>query len=184
MVAERWVKAPVPSAHFRLLSGTRFPARRDSPAIGTMGMSAGKDVTMVCPESVVRSVLVGLLVARPCRPIPMQLMPQVATCLGLTANIVGTQGDDTIYGTDGSDVIAGRGGNDTIHGLVGNDVVCRGDGNDNLPGGARIDYCGGGPGRCTMSDQARGAPDRTRSSVGNGFESRMTFVRAIPQRNL
>ncbi|MBI5566980.1 MAG: ExeM/NucH family extracellular endonuclease, partial [Chloroflexi bacterium] len=58
-----------------------------------------------------------------------------ATCNGLPATIVGTPGDDVLYGTNGADVIAGLGGNDTIYGGNDDDVICGYAGNDTLIGG-------------------------------------------------
>src|SRR3990172_6440770 len=55
-------------------------------------------------------------------------------CVGQTATIVGTDGDDVIVGTDGNDVIAGLGGNDIISGGKGDDLICGGVGNDTLYG--------------------------------------------------
>ena len=60
----------------------------------------------------------------------------VASCAGLTATIVGTEGNDVIRGTEGNDVIVGLGGNDVITGLGGADTICGGDGNDSIDGGA------------------------------------------------
>ncbi len=48
--------------------------------------------------------------------------------IDLTIN--GTEGNDTLLGTDGPDVINGFGGNDTIEGKGGDDVLNGGDGND------------------------------------------------------
>ncbi len=48
--------------------------------------------------------------------------------------IVGTSGDDVIYGTDGPDVIRGMGGNDIIYGQEGNDIICGEGGNDTIYG--------------------------------------------------
>jgi len=62
-----------------------------------------------------------------------------AECDGLTATIVGTDGDDVLEGTAGDDVIHGLGGNDTIRGLGGNDRICGGEGSDLLFGGAGDD---------------------------------------------
>lgn len=68
--------------------------------------------------------------------------------------IVGTAGNDIpLVGTPGNDVIFGLGGHDEIRGLGGNDVLCGGegrdwlqggDGNDGLVGGADVDKLEGG----------------------------------------
>ena len=55
-------------------------------------------------------------------------------CGGIPANIVGTDGDDTLMGTPDSDVIHGLAGNDTIDGGGGHDLICGGTGNDTLFG--------------------------------------------------
>lgn len=86
-----------------------------------------------------------------------------ATCNGLPATIVGTPGDDVLYGTNGADVIAGLGGNDIIYGRNGDDVICgyggddllKGDnGNDTLIGGYGNDRLYGSNGNDTLIDNA------------------------------
>lgn len=72
-------------------------------------------------------------------------------CDGQRATILGTSGDNTIYGTPARDVIAGLEGNDTIYGLGGNDIICGGDGNDTLHGGAQTDVLIGGSGEDTCA---------------------------------
>ncbi|MEH2241195.1 hypothetical protein [Nostoc sp.] len=46
------------------------------------------------------------------------------------ANIIGTQGNDTLVGTDSTDTINGKAGNDTITTSYGNDTLTGGGGND------------------------------------------------------
>nr|WP_281379891.1 calcium-binding protein [Nocardioides ginsengisegetis] len=71
-------------------------------------------------------------------------MAATATCDGLTATIVGSDGPDMIVGTAGDDVIAGLGGGDAIDGLAGDDVICGDDGADQLRGGPGADRLLGG----------------------------------------
>ena len=64
-------------------------------------------------------------------------------------DIIGTDGDDTLTGTDGAgesifgglgdDVIEGRGGDDRIDGGGGSDILGGGDGNDRVIGGSGVD---------------------------------------------
>ncbi|MEM9654987.1 MAG: right-handed parallel beta-helix repeat-containing protein [Actinomycetota bacterium] len=67
-------------------------------------------------------------------------------CNGFPATIVGTEGDDIIFGTNRRDVIVGLGGNDIIHGEIGPDIICGGEGDDELRGGRENDFLSGGPG--------------------------------------
>ena len=69
-----------------------------------------------------------------------------ATCDGIPATIVGTNGDDTLNGTPGPDVIVGLGGNDVVHGGGGDDVICGGAGDDVLIAGNGGDAVDGGAG--------------------------------------
>ena len=71
---------------------------------------------------------------------------KAVSCLGQTATIVGTSGDDELIGSGANDVIAGLGGNDTIKGKGGNDRLCGGDGNDVIKGGDGSDQADGGKG--------------------------------------
>src|SRR5215213_7814204 len=72
--------------------------------------------------------------------------PEQVRCHGRVANIVGTDGDDTLRGTPGRDVIWGAGGNDTILGGLGNDLICGGPGADFIHGGRGNDLLDGGAG--------------------------------------
>lgn len=65
--------------------------------------------------------------------------PPTPTCDGLSATIVGTNGDDTINGTAGPDVIVGLAGDDRIRGDRGRDVICGGTGDDTLSGSGEDD---------------------------------------------
>lgn len=69
-----------------------------------------------------------------------------ATCKGKAATIVGTEGDDTLNGTDGNDVIVALGGDDDVKGRGGNDVICGKGGNDDLRGNGGNDKVKGGGG--------------------------------------
>ena len=91
----------------------------------------------------------------------------VAKCAGLTATIVGTQGDDVIDGTAGPDIINGLGGNDTIRGLLGNDIICGGKGNDIINGGKGKDTINGDNGR----DILKGDNDADKLNGGGGTDS-------------
>jgi hypothetical protein len=68
------------------------------------------------------------------------------TCNGLSATIVGDDGDNVIDGTSGDDVIWAGAGDDIVRGRGGNDTICLGDGNDTGYGGAGRDTILGGKG--------------------------------------
>jgi uncharacterized protein YkwD len=70
----------------------------------------------------------------------------VITCNGLEATVVGTDGNDTLYGTEGVDVIAGLDGRDRIYGLGGNDIICGGGARDRIFAGRGHDMVFGGDG--------------------------------------
>ena len=59
---------------------------------------------------------------------------------------LGTDGDDTLYGTADNDTINGLGGNDQLYGLAGNDTMNGGGGSDTVYGGAGNDILKGGAG--------------------------------------
>jgi hypothetical protein len=73
--------------------------------------------------------------------------------------IVGTAGDDIIFGDDsrggipgtGHDWIMGNGGNDTINGEAGNDIIIGGNGDDVIDGGLGNDVIDGRYGVDTLS---------------------------------
>lgn len=67
-----------------------------------------------------------------------------ATCAGVPATIVGTDGDDALTGTPGDDVIVALDGADTVDAGAGNDLVCGDAGPDSLLGGAGDDRLHGG----------------------------------------
>ncbi len=60
--------------------------------------------------------------------------------------IVGTSGDDRLWGTQGPDVICGLDGDDRIIGLGGDDLLIGGDGDDRIFGGRGDDVLRGGGG--------------------------------------
>jgi Ca2+-binding RTX toxin-like protein len=64
-------------------------------------------------------------------------------CLGRKPTILGTSGNDNIYGTNGSDVVVGGKGADQIHGLGGDDFICGEGGRDILTGGSGDDELSG-----------------------------------------
>lgn len=94
--------------------------------------------------------------------VPCVYAQEFTRCGGEFATIIGTPGDDVIFGDEvelpPDDVIHGLGGNDTIRGGGGDDRICGGDGNDSLfgedgddalDGGTGFDSCDGGPGSNT-----------------------------------
>lgn len=97
-------------------------------------------------------------------PPPPPPPPSGAKCFGLTATIVGTNGDDVLTGTSGADVIHALGGNDTVRGLDGDDVICGGTGNDILEGGFGRDFIIGGDG----NDIIKGQHDEDAITGGTG----------------
>ena len=91
--------------------------------------------------------------------------PEPVICGGQRADVIGTDGDDTLNGTDGNDVIAGLGGNDAISGLGGNDIVCGSEGNDAIKGKGGADSLRGGGGDDAM--KGGGGADTLRGKGGN-----------------
>lgn len=70
--------------------------------------------------------------------------------------VKGTNGDDTLTGTDRHDVISAYAGNDTIDAKAGWDVVRAGDGNDTVQGGDGHDFMRGGKGDDTQYGGPKG----------------------------
>ncbi len=92
------------------------------------------------------------------------------SCLGQTATIAGTDGDDLLLGTPGRDVIQAGPGDDTVFGDSGGDLICGGPGTDLLRGGRNNDTVLGGPGD---GDRAYGdlGDDRVNGGRGDGDEA-------------
>lgn len=96
----------------------------------------------------------------------------VPTCFGKPATIVGTDGPDTLAGSDMvSDVIYGGGGNDYISGgdFYGSgdypDLLCGGPGHDRIGGSAGDDKINGGDGDDEVSGDL--GADILQGNVGN-----------------
>ena len=60
--------------------------------------------------------------------------------------LVGTNGDDSIYGKAGNDILSGLGGSDTLYGGAGSGYLVGDSGNDRLIGGTLDDLLLGGTG--------------------------------------
>jgi Ca2+-binding RTX toxin-like protein len=88
-------------------------------------LGVGQDMTRLATYAAALLALPVIAMATPAEAAP-------ATCDGLTATMVGTDGDDTLAGTAGPDVIAGLGGNDRVEGLGGADRLCGDSGADVL----------------------------------------------------
>jgi Ca2+-binding RTX toxin-like protein len=100
-----------------------------------------------------------------------------ATCKGLPATIVGTNGNDVRTGSLGQDVIAGLGGNDTLSGIAGNDVICGGAGRDTLRGGKGKDTLLGQKGKDTL--KGGGGKDLCKGGKGNDTASKCEVEKSI-----
>ena len=82
-------------------------------------------------------------------------------------NVIGSEHDDTITGTDDVNVgnkLWGRGGNDALTGREGPDTLYGGAGDDSLSGGDEDDILEGGPGADTLTG---GRGDDTASYAGS-----------------
>jgi uncharacterized protein len=107
-------------------------------------------------------------------PVVVGLNPN-ATCNGLPPTIVGTPGDDVIYGGNGADVIMGLGGNDIIYGGNGNDIICGDSGNDTIYGGNGKDSLFGNSGDDTLDggngdDTLTGGAGNDTLTGSNGYD--------------
>ncbi len=76
------------------------------------------------------------------------------TVNAVAADIIGTEGNDKLKGTNGDDVILGLGGHDKIHGKKGNDDISGGNGNDRLYGQNGDDVLNGGAGSDKLFGQS------------------------------
>jgi Ca2+-binding RTX toxin-like protein len=108
-----------------------------------------------------RTLVVGVIAAG-------MLALSAGTAFGIVT-IIGTPGDDTIYGDPhgrpSADIIYGKAGNDTLYGLHGNDTLIGNRGNDTLYGGPAQDSLRGGAG----DDNLYGGPDTTTPKKGDEY---------------
>jgi hypothetical protein len=103
----------------------------------------------------------------PTGPAPTLPSGAPATCRGIAATIVGTDGSDARTGSQGQDVIVALGGNDTLSGLGGNDLICGGAGKDTERGGKGKDSLLGQKGK----DALNGGPGKDLCKGGKGRDS-------------
>ena len=95
--------------------------------------------------------------------------PDAATCGGLRATIVGSNGDDHLIGTPGPDVIAALEGNDRVVGLGGDDVLCGGKGDDVIYGGSGFDIIYGAQGTDEIYGADGAAPNERSDTAGGRY---------------
>ncbi|MDJ0872048.1 MAG: LEPR-XLL domain-containing protein, partial [Gammaproteobacteria bacterium] len=68
-------------------------------------------------------------------------------------HVIGTAGNDRIFGNDEDNRLIGGGGDDTLSGAGGSDIVDGGDGDDNLSGGSEADWVIGGDGNDLLVEE-------------------------------
>ncbi|UZW59798.1 calcium-binding protein [Lysobacter enzymogenes] len=94
--------------------------------------------------------------------------------------IVGSTGDDLLYGTAQADTIQGLDGNDALYGLGGDDVLDSGDGDDVLTGGTGDDALYSGQGNSFFVFYAGDGHDRVYHSDPVGqFLSTLQFQAGV-----
>ena len=97
----------------------------------------------------------------------------IPKCAGKTATVIGTPGNDVIFGIGNDDVIVGLGGNDRIRGGAAADTMCGGSGRDLLVGLGGADRLSGNSGPDRVSggrgnDRLSGGSAADRVSGGSG----------------
>lgn len=90
--------------------------------------------------------------------------PQTTGLTVFGEQLIGGDGNDTIFGSEGNDRIAGSDGDDRIGGNYGDDRISGGNGRDTIDGNAGDDRISGDSG----SDQLGGEDGNDRISGGNG----------------
>lgn len=101
-----------------------------------------------------RQLVVGTAVAEP------------NLCDGQRATVVGTAGNDFLYGAAGADVLLGLAGDDQLYGSAGDDRLCGGLGDDQLHGDNGQDRLFGGAG----ADVLRGGGHADSLNGGAGHD--------------
>lgn len=146
-------------------------------------MSKVKKMTLAVQGTIIVGALLMSIVwlvpyaaSSPITIIPAAFATITNDCLGESATIVSTEGNDTLVGTPGRDVIAALGGNDTVQALGGDDNVCGGDGNDQLNGTEGNDDIDGGAGDDILrggdgDDQLNGGTGTDDGDGGPGFNT-------------
>lgn len=89
----------------------------------------------------------------------------VFTINGVTNELVGGSGNDTLTGTDGNDVLLGLAGDDSLNGLGGDDYLDGGPGNDTMVGGSGDDTYVVDSTQDTVTELANGGIDTVQSSI-------------------
>lgn len=102
-----------------------------------------------------------------------RVVPDECNTMIFDAIIVGTPGNDWIFGTNGRDLIFGLGGNDHINGSNNHDCLVGGDGHDRVNGSNGNDFLDGGTGDDTLTgsngnDTLIGGADLDVLNGGNG----------------
>jgi Ca2+-binding RTX toxin-like protein len=85
-------------------------------------------------------------------------------------NVIGSQGNDVIWGNGAANVLDGRGGNDEIRGQGGDDRLLGGDGNDKLFGGSGRDTYFGQAGNDTLDAGNESATEADEFWGGSGTD--------------
>jgi len=113
----------------------------------------------------------------------MALTLLVASGVALAVTRIGTDGPDTLRGTNRDNNLVGNGGNDILLALAGNDVLLGGLGKDIVNGGSLARPFGGhknlvgGPGNDLV--QGGTGPDNVVGGGGNDYLSDGEFAHAV-----
>ncbi len=131
----------------------RKAVRRPETRVSEAGGAFGPRKRRPCRPFTLAFLLVALLALAGS---PAAQAQEAPLCNGLTATIVGSDGDDILEGTAGSDVIQALGGNDSVVGNEGDDVICGGDGRDVIQAGPGDDIANGWTGNDLIAGHAGG----------------------------
>src|SRR5919108_724203 len=109
--------------------------REEDSWIGTLRKKQKTNEMMLALTITLALTLATTIAPTAITPAAFATVAPPATCVGETATITGTPGNDNIVGTPDRDVIQALGGNDRIQGLDG------GTGTDSADGGPDSDVC-------------------------------------------